>query len=405
MRSQRHLRNNPSPGFFYASCDLLLIYLSCLVHIDFEGHFLGNLLWLKFSKACQVFFTETILRSYFLGWDSILLNHDLTVTDAAGLNTPRNIHTSFQQFVEGEGASHALAFRILQVGSEPFFSFFFIILFIYWLCWLGLCCWQGTSLVVMSGNYSSLQCMGFLLWWLLLLQSTCSSNCGSRALVGSVVVAHGLSCSAACGILPDQGSNPCLLHWQVDWATTEAQGQYLPRRETVASFKSEHPLGEFLSTSPPSALLRSGWGCLAGENLKQFPHLQKEADDSSSYLSGWSWGWDGSRYNLKSPAGHPVSAHCKSTYVVSQPAVRVNHGLWDIILEKAVATHSSVLAWRIPGTEEPGGLPSMGLRRVGHDWSDLAAAAGVYYSPSRFSDCSILNKISPTCLFSLCAPV
>ena len=36
-------------------------------------------------------------------------------------------------------------------------------------------------------------------------------------------------------------------------------------------------------------------------------------------------------------------------------------------LEKAMATHSSVLAWRIPGTEEPGGLPSMGLHRVGHD--------------------------------------
>ena len=44
-------------------------------------------------------------------------------------------------------------------------------------------------------------------------------------------------------------------------------------------------------------------------------------------------------------------------------------------LEKAMATHSSVLAWRIPGTGEPGGLPSMGLHRVGHDWSDLAAAA------------------------------
>ena len=39
------------------------------------------------------------------------------------------------------------------------------------------------------------------------------------------------------------------------------------------------------------------------------------------------------------------------------------------------ATHSSVLAWRIPGTGEPGGLPSMGSHRVGHDWSDLAAAA------------------------------
>ena len=40
-----------------------------------------------------------------------------------------------------------------------------------------------------------------------------------------------------------------------------------------------------------------------------------------------------------------------------------------------MATHSSVLAWRIPGMGEPGGLPSMGLHRVGHDRSDLAAAA------------------------------
>ena len=44
-------------------------------------------------------------------------------------------------------------------------------------------------------------------------------------------------------------------------------------------------------------------------------------------------------------------------------------------LEKEMATHSSVLAWRIPGTGEPGGLSSMGSHRVGHDWSDLAAAA------------------------------
>ena len=43
------------------------------------------------------------------------------------------------------------------------------------------------------------------------------------------------------------------------------------------------------------------------------------------------------------------------------------------IMEKEMATHSSVLAWRIPGTGEPGGLPSMGSHRVGHDWSDLAA--------------------------------
>ena len=44
-------------------------------------------------------------------------------------------------------------------------------------------------------------------------------------------------------------------------------------------------------------------------------------------------------------------------------------------LEKEMVTHSRVLAWRIPGMGEPGGLPSIGSHRVGHDWSDSAAAA------------------------------
>ena len=48
-------------------------------------------------------------------------------------------------------------------------------------------------------------------------------------------------------------------------------------------------------------------------------------------------------------------------------------------LEKEMATHSSVLAWRIPGTEEPGRRPSIGSHRVGHNWSDLAAAAAVLH--------------------------
>ena len=57
-------------------------------------------------------------------------------------------------------------------------------------------------------------------------------------------------------------------------------------------------------------------------------------------------------------------------------------------LEKEMATHSSVLAWRIPGTGEPGGLLSMGWHRVGHDWSDLAAVA-VDYCPCNISkDCT-----------------
>ena len=47
----------------------------------------------------------------------------------------------------------------------------------------------------------------------------------------------------------------------------------------------------------------------------------------------------------------------------------------QINAEKAMATHSSVIPWRTPGTAEPGRLPSMGSHRVGHDGSDLAAAA------------------------------
>ena len=49
-------------------------------------------------------------------------------------------------------------------------------------------------------------------------------------------------------------------------------------------------------------------------------------------------------------------------------------------LEKEMATPSSVLAWRIPGMGEAGGLPSLGSHRVGHDWSDLAAAAAAYFT-------------------------
>ena len=57
-------------------------------------------------------------------------------------------------------------------------------------------------------------------------------------------------------------------------------------------------------------------------------------------------------------------------------------------LEKEMATHSSVLAWRIPGTGEPGGLPSMGLHRVRHDWSDLAAAAAAACKGNPTRPCS-----------------
>ena len=77
---------------------------------------------------------------------------------------------------------------------------------------------RGISLVVASGGHSSSRCAGLSLLRPLLLRST-----GSRR-AGSVVVAHGPSCSVACGIFPDQGSNPCPLHWQADFQPLHHQG-------------------------------------------------------------------------------------------------------------------------------------------------------------------------------------
>ena len=60
-----------------------------------------------------------------------------------------------------------------------------------------------------------------------------------------------------------------------------------------------------------------------------------------------------------------VAQLVKNLHAVQETRVRFLD--WEDLLEKEMATHSSVLAWRIPGTGEPGGLPSMGLHRVGHD--------------------------------------
>ena len=70
-----------------------------------------------------------------------------------------------------------------------------------------------------------------------------------------------------------------------------------------------------------------------------------------------------------------------------------------MLLEKEMVTHSSVLTWRIPGTGKPSGLPSMGSHRVGHDWSDAAAAAAaglslISYNFLTFWLCLLLSLTS-----------
>ena len=102
--------------------------------------------------------------------------------------------------------------------SFPFF--FFKVFFFLWLCWVFVSV-RGLSLVAASGGHSSSRCAGLSLSRPLLLLST-----GSRR-AGSVVVAHGPSCSAPCGIFPDQGTNPCPLHWQADSQPLRHQGSPL----------------------------------------------------------------------------------------------------------------------------------------------------------------------------------
>ena len=85
------------------------------------------------------------------------------------------------------------------------------------MCWVFVSVW-GPSPVAASGGHSSSRCAGLSLSRPLLLQSR-----GSRR-SGSAVVAHRPSCSAACGIFPDQGSNPCPLHWQADSQPLRHQG-------------------------------------------------------------------------------------------------------------------------------------------------------------------------------------
>ena len=116
-----------------------------------------------------------------------------------------------------EGAKGAKNTKAVPVPPS-FFFFLSICLFIYlWLCWVFISV-RGLSLVVASGGHSSSRCAGLSLSLPLLLRST-----GSRC-AGSVVVAHGPSCSAARGIFPDQGSNPCPLHWQADSQPLHHQG-------------------------------------------------------------------------------------------------------------------------------------------------------------------------------------
>ena len=132
---------------------------------------------------------------------------------------------------------------------------------------------RGLSLVVASGGHSSSWWAGLSLSRPLLLRST-----GSRR-AGSVIVALGPSCSAACGILPDQGSNPRPLHWQADSQPPRHQGS---PNLTFKKMLGDFP-GDAVFKNPPANAGDTGSGPGPGRshvpqsNEAHAPQLMKPA--------------------------------------------------------------------------------------------------------------------------------
>ena len=175
--------------------------------------------------VCWMFYHERVLnfvKCFFcINWD------DHAVFSINSVNVVYYLYIN--QFSYARPSSHSKNSYHLIMVYNPFYMMmnlvyqyfvedFFLNKFIYfWLCWAFVSV-RGLSLVAESGGRSSSRCASLSLSQSLLLRST-----GSRR-AGSVVVAHGPSCSVAWGILPDQGSNPCPLHWQAGSQPLRHQG-------------------------------------------------------------------------------------------------------------------------------------------------------------------------------------
>ena len=145
----------------------------------------------------------------------------------------------------------------------------------------------------------------------------------------------------------DQGSNPCPLHWKCGFLTTELPGKSLSN----------------CSLSVNYCFFILFYDCLTGFPGKSTCNVW----DPSSV--------PGSRRSSGEGIGCPLQSSWASlvAQVVGNPPTVPETWVWSLgwedPLEKGTATHSSILAWRIPWIEEPGGLQSMGSQRAGHDWA------------------------------------
>ena len=162
-----------------------------------------------------------------------------------------------------------------EVHSSYGRNFINLFIYLFLLCWVFVSV-RGLSLVAVSGDHSSSRCAGLSLSRPLLLRST-----GSRR-ADSVVVAHGPSCSAACGIFPDQDLNPCPLHWQADSQPLRHQGS--PSRNFKIKFYSLLKVTEALKWSISLSLRVYGHG----HPFNQWPNGTRRPFGS---LNDWRQSW------------------------------------------------------------------------------------------------------------------
>ena len=236
---------------------------------------------------------------------------------------------------------------------------------------LSLGCCVGFSLVVASRDYSSLQCTGFSLWaGFFCCEAQAPGHVGFSS-CGTWALEHRLN---SCGTwamllqdkwdLPRSGIEPVSLDLAWGFFSTEPPGKPQTRTflsETESIFYFVYFCWEYMAvknTMTTSGLVSLSWLMLVVSEKAMAPHSSTCLENP---MDGEAW----------KAAVHEVA---KSRTWLSDFTFTFHFHA----LEKEMATHSSVLAWRIPGTGKPGGLPSMGSHRVGHDWSDLAAAASSF---------------------------
>ena len=210
-------------------------------------------------------------------------------------------------------------------------------------------------------------------------------------------VQHNWATNTLCQLPPAQGV--CCVHvsqsWELHWGWSRPENvpsKTEGRRECqlggghrgsrkASGFLKRDAHGEKSPLWPLNPTLWGGedsWQRIFWEQMTQWGwHLRKV--DARDYIAGEGTGTPLQYSCLENPVDG--GAWWAAVHGVAKSQTRLSDFTFTFhlhALEKEMATHSSVLTWRIPGTGEPGELPSVGSHIVGHDWSDLAAAVAAW---------------------------